>query len=228
MIWKTFVRTRLCANADKNAVVSESVDAWPRSLLDLPAFEYAFIHEHLVENSETMPDNRPTGAHRHKKMGYRLFKENYVKNLRIKPNVLDKSKLFLVKSRVCASMKQQSYTVYVHLSQTNGKVVQAMCSCKGGAGGCCKHVAATLFQIHDFCELGLSTVPDDKTCTDVLQQWNAAKNSDAQGPIPFTQLKFEKAMIETIKTKEKDRFCLRQEMATVLPHQWQEKLALKG
>ena len=82
-------------NADKNAVVSESVDAWTRSLLDLPAFEYAFI-------------NRPTGAHRHKKMGYRLFKENYVKNLRVKPNVLDKSKLFLVKS-VCASMKQQSY-----------------------------------------------------------------------------------------------------------------------
>ena len=35
-------------------------------------------------------------------------------------------------------------------------------------------------------------------------------------------------MIETIKTKGKDQFCLRQEMATVLPHQWQEKLALKG
>ena len=90
-------------------------------------------------------------------------------------------------------MKQQSYTVYVHLSQTNGKVVQATCSCKGDAGGCCEHVAATLFQIHDFCELGLSTVPDDKTCTDVLPQWNVPKNSDAQGPIPFTQLKFEKA-----------------------------------
>ena len=114
-------------NADKNAVDKKPVDGWTRSLHDLPAFEYAFIHEHLVENSETMPDNRPTGAHRHKKMGYRLFKENYVKNLHVKPNVPAKSKLFLVKSQVCASMKQQSYTVYVHLSQTNGKVVKARC-----------------------------------------------------------------------------------------------------
>ena len=71
----------------------------------LPPFRYEFIQEHLVEKSETMPDNRPTGAYRQKKMGYRLFKENYG-------------------------------------------------------------------------ELGLSTVPDDKSCTDVLQQWNVPKNSN--------------------------------------------------
>ena len=43
------------SNVDKTAVVNERVDSWTRSLLDLPAFEYAFIHEHLVGNSETMP-----------------------------------------------------------------------------------------------------------------------------------------------------------------------------
>ena len=58
-------------------------------------------------------------------------------------------------------MKKQSYAVYIHL---------AKCFCKAGVGDCCKHVAATLFQIRDFVELGLSTVPDDRTCTDVLQQ----------------------------------------------------------
>ena len=63
-------------------------------------------------------------------------------------------------------MKNQVYTVYVHLLQDGGKVLKANCSCKAGAGGCCKHVAATLFQIHDFVELGLSTVPDDKSCID--------------------------------------------------------------
>ena len=92
------------SSLDKTAVVNEPVDGLTRSLLDLADFEHAFIHEHLVENSETMADNRPTGAHRHKKMGYRLCKENYVKNLRVKPNMLAKSKLFLVKSHVCASM----------------------------------------------------------------------------------------------------------------------------
>jgi hypothetical protein len=75
-----------------------------------------------------MPDNRPTGAHRHKKMGYRLFKENYAKTFCVKSNVQANSKLFFfVKSLVRASMKQQSYTVYVHLSQTDGKVVKAKC-----------------------------------------------------------------------------------------------------
>ena len=72
-------------------------------------------------------------------------------------------------------MKNQVYTVYVHLLQDEGKVLKANCSCNAGAGGCCKHIAATLFQIHDFVELGLSTVPDDKSCTDVLQQWNVPK-----------------------------------------------------
>ena len=191
------------SNVEGNVDINQRGNGWTRSLINLPAFEYAFIHEHLVENSETMPDNRPTGAHRHKKMGYRLFKENYVKNVRVKPNVQANSKLFLVKSLVCASMKQQSYTVYVHLSQTDGKVVKAKCSCKAGAGGCCKHVAATLFQIHDFVELGLSVVPDDKSCTDVLQQWNVPRNMDTHGPLLFTELKFEKANFERDNSKRK-------------------------
>ena len=126
----------------KDGTIHYRVLIWTRSLLDLPAFQYAFIHEHLVENSKTMPDHRPTSAHRHKKMGYRLFKENYVKNVCVKPNVqTHNSKLFLVKSLVSASMKKQSYSVCVHLSQADGKAVKAKCSCKAGAGGCCKHVA---------------------------------------------------------------------------------------
>ena len=71
------------SNVEGNVDINQRGNRWTRSLINLPAFEYAFIHEYLVENSETMPDNRPTGAHRHKKMGYRLFKENYVKNVRV-------------------------------------------------------------------------------------------------------------------------------------------------
>lgn len=152
-----------------------------------------------------MPDNRPTGAHRHKTMGYRLFKENYVKNVRVKPDVqIDSSKLFLVKSFVCASMKKQVYTVYVHLLQDDGKVFKAKCSCKAGAGGCCKHVAATLFQIQDFVELGLSIVPDDQSCTDVLQQWNVPKGHAATPDIvKFTDLTFEKFKCSSESTNRK-------------------------
>ena len=38
----------------------------------------------VVENG---PDNRPRGATKHKILGYQLFKENYVKKVRVKPNV---------------------------------------------------------------------------------------------------------------------------------------------
>jgi uncharacterized Zn finger protein len=36
------------------------------------------------------------------------------------------------------------------------------CQCPAGAGGHCKHVAAILFQVLDFCELELSEVHDEK------------------------------------------------------------------
>ena len=45
-------------------------------------------------------------------------------------------------------------------------------------------------------ELGLSVVPDDKSCTDVLRQWNVPRNMDTHGPLLFTELKFEKANFE--------------------------------
>ena len=40
---------------------------------------------------------------------------------------------------------------------------------KAGASGCCKHVAATLYQIVEYKQLNLKSVPADKTCTDILQ-----------------------------------------------------------
>ena len=41
-----------------------------------------------------------------------------------------------------ASMKKCRYVVYIHLCQTIGNIQYAKCSCKAGAGGLCKHVAA--------------------------------------------------------------------------------------
>ena len=51
--------------------------SWTRLIDHFPFFRYEFIQEHLVEMSETLPDNRSTGAYRLQKNGiYRLFKEN--------------------------------------------------------------------------------------------------------------------------------------------------------
>ena len=82
----------------------------------------------------------------------------------------DKVKFF-VKGQVHASMKQQTYLVYVDFNQSTGQVVHAKCTRKAGKGGCCKHVAAILFQIIHYIQLESKEVPDDLTCTQLLQQW---------------------------------------------------------
>ena len=75
-----------------------------------------------------------------------------------------------MKGCVNASMKKNSYVVYIHLDQITGEVVYANCMCKAGKGGCCKHVVAMLFQIIEYVQLELTEVPDDHTCTQLLQQ----------------------------------------------------------
>ena len=64
---------------------------------------------------DIMPTNR---CSRNKKLGYRLWKEGYVQDISVKPNVRENEKealKFLAKSRVHESMKSRFYTVYVHL-----------------------------------------------------------------------------------------------------------------
>jgi hypothetical protein len=86
----------------------------------------------------------------------------------MKPNVKkeDEADHFLVRCNVNVEMKKKQYLGYVHLNKSSGDVVYAKCYCPiGGAGGRCRHVAATLLQFLDYIELGLSDVPNDKTCT---------------------------------------------------------------
>ncbi|CAB3988451.1 aldo keto reductase [Paramuricea clavata] len=80
-------------------------------------------------------------------------------------------------------MKKKQYLVYVHLHQHSGDIAYAKCYCPAGAGGCCKHVAATLYQLLDYIELGLSDIPDDKTCTQELQKAHDSYDKDKKGPV---------------------------------------------
>ena len=102
----------------------------------------------------------------------------------------------LVKGTVHASVKKNSYVVYVHLDQSTGGVVYANCLCKAGKGGCCKHVAALLFQILDYIQLELVEVPDDLTCTQLLQQWHVPRSDETDEPVLVEDLHFEKASYE--------------------------------
>ena len=148
------------------------------------------LQEHLGVESDN-------DASKHKKLGYRLFKDKYVNRVQVKPNVSKGGEVhFLIKACVSASMKQQSYNVYVHFNQRSGKVTHGSCTCKAGKGGCCKHVVAVLFQVIDYIQLELTEVPDDLTCTQILQQWHVPKTSEVSEPILYEDMTFEKPSYE--------------------------------
>ena len=56
-----------------------------------------------------------------------------------------------------------SYSTVVALSKISGYVLGVQFNCKARASGCCKHVAALLYNILDYVELVLIITPEDKT-----------------------------------------------------------------
>ena len=62
--------------------------------------------------------------------------------------------------------------------------------------GCCKHVAAALYQLIDFKMCEVKSIPDDKTCTDILQQWNIPGEQKQTNAVPFENLNFERHRIQ--------------------------------
>ena len=116
-------------------------------------------------------------------------------------------------------MKKQIYIVYVHLNQNTGEVTHGSCTCKAGKGGCCKHVAAVLFQILDYIELELTEVPDDLTCTQVLQQWHVTRGDEVDKPVLYVDMTFEKACYEMRRAGSAVSAVMeRAKQITLIPH----------
>ena len=58
---------------------------------------------------------------------------NWATNVQVKPNVYqDKLSCFLIKASVNAAMKNNIYTVYVHLNHKNGEILYNNCTCQSG------------------------------------------------------------------------------------------------
>jgi hypothetical protein len=182
----------------KENILNANDKGWTKSLAKLPPFTHEMLENKLVKNSRTMPDRIAPKVHRNMKKGYGLWKEGYVKNTAVKPNVSTSKLLFLVKARVSASMKSVSYQVYVHLNQVNGEVEYAKCCCKARQGGCCKHVAALLYTILDLANLNLQNIPVERTCTQLPQKWNvpAGSSKTLDRVAKFGELLFEKTDVK--------------------------------
>ena len=119
----------------------------------------------------------------------KITSKMYVFNANVKASI----NLFIVKSNVAASMKRKQYKVFIHLCQSTGEILYAKCHCKAGAEGCCKHVAASLYQLVDYKELDIKVVPVTETWTDVLQVLHVPGEPSNSKAILFSNLNFEKA-----------------------------------
>ena len=133
--------------------------------------------------------NRLKGASSQKKLEYQLFESGYVSAVLVKFNIQMGEHC-----KVNAQMKKEDYTVCVHLNSQSGKVVHASCECPAGKEGCCKHIAALLFQLLDYRELELTEVPVQLSCAEKLQSWNVpALYCEKRGAVLFEDLLFEQA-----------------------------------
>eukprot|EP00794_Sanderia_malayensis_P020962 gene20962-23017_t len=162
------------------------------------------IDNKLIGDSSTLPGKSiAPKAHRNKRQGYKLWKEGYVRNVLVKPNIQGRHRLFLVKSKVHVSLKSVFYNVYAYLDQDNGEILYAKCNCKAGQGGCCKHVAALLYTLLDCTSMELKKIPDTMTCTQIAQKWHvpSAANMTLCKAVKFSEVAFEKA--EPNKTRKR-------------------------
>jgi len=191
---------RLRAQKEKNKTpiipTPLPAEGWTSSLHQLPPFNYGSLYAHLVTDSLTIPNNQRSaanasyqaGAMKHKEQGYRLFRDNHVMMVRFNPA---DDNYCIFHAYVKPSFKcTGKYSVIIYLAKRSGCVTGAKCNCKAGAGGCCKHVAALLYSILDFTELGLKEIPQDKTCTEQPQNWHKPKNTAANGPALFSEIQF--------------------------------------
>jgi len=100
---------------------------WSKSLRGFPGMSESVIEKTLIVESTTFPQKSVAPKdYRHRKQGYKLWKESYVRNIIVRPDVRAQTLMFLVKSRVHASMKNIFYNVYIHMDQVNGDVLKML------------------------------------------------------------------------------------------------------
>ena len=188
--------TSMGSKSEKQLPVPGGGQMWAKNLLDIPSFSYQKLEQHLILESEKTAE-----ALKHEKGGYRLFKAGFTTQIKVISKVKKGNDAvhFLIRCQVNAQMRKKD----VHLDQTSGDIVFAKCHCPAGAGGRCKHVAALLFQLLDFIELGLTEIPDDKTCTQELQQWHVPKKAQSQDAVLFEDLIFPQDSYEKDKNVRK-------------------------
>lgn len=116
-----------------------------------------------------------------------MFKCHKVENMKF-PLV---NGIFEIKGIVGASYSKDRYKVSFKIDEA-GKVVEGKCTCKAGAMGLCKHVAALLFNLNDYKQSGKNVIEEQLACTEKPREWGIKKSRKALVSKKFDDLTFVK------------------------------------
>ena len=140
--------------------------AWTNSFSNIPEFTFGDRYNYLVGSEESSKENLRSFK---SVLGYKLYRDGHVTDLKCCP--AENRKFFFFKFKVKPTKRaktedgQTTYNGFIIL-KASGKVHSAHCPCKGGSEGCCRHIAAVLFDLQ-------VTVSNNmmSTCTSSKCEW---------------------------------------------------------
>ena len=153
--------------------------AWTNSFSNIPEFTFGDLYNYLVGSEEYSEENLRSFK---SLLGYKLYRDGHVTDLKCCP--AENRKFFFFKFKVKPTERaktedgQTTYNGFIIL-KASGKVHSAHCPCKGGSDGCCRHIAAALFDLQ-------VTVSNNvmSTCTSGKCEWKRRSgNSDYATPL---------------------------------------------
>lgn len=165
----------------------KTLTAWTNNFSNIPEFTFGDLYNYLVGKEDYSEENLRSFK---SLLGFKLFRDGHVIDLKYCP--LEKNNFCFFKFKVKPTERaktedgQATYNGFTIL-KSSGEVHAAFCPCKGGSDGCCRHVAAVLFDLQ-------ATVSNNlmSTCTSGKCEWKK-RSGNSQYATLLKNLKIVKA-----------------------------------
>ena len=165
----------------------KTLSSWMHNFSKIPEFKFGDLYNYLVGKDDYSPEDLRSFK---SLLGFKLFRDGHVVDLKYCRVEGKRFCFFQFKVKPTERAKtedsQTTYNGFVILN-SSGEVHSAFCPCKGGSDGCCRHVAAVLFDLQ-------STVSNNlmPTCSSGKCEWKRRRGNNEYA-IPFLDLKIAKA-----------------------------------
>lgn len=159
----------------------KTLTAWTNNVSDIPEFTFGDLYSYLVGSEEYSEENLRSFK---SLLGYKLYRDGHVTDLKCCP--VENRKFFFFKFKVKPTERAKTedgqttctYNGFITL-KASGEVHCAHCPCKGGSDGCCRHIAAVLFDLQVTISNNMMS-----TCTSGKWEWKRRSgNSDYATPL---------------------------------------------